>query len=802
MRKLGKVFPLVFALLVLTALVAFVPKFVSASRQPESPLPPPVTPEPYPNSNIYPAKVYLASSEDLQVLYDLNIDIDGVQPVAGVRNPSGSTFEPSIATVFITPDQSAALIQLGLGLVPIPNEGYRSFLAYGPGSGAPNAWPTFQQYVDRMQALQAAHPNIISLVQIGLSVLGKGLYCMEISDNPGVDEYEPEFKYTANHHGDETTGIEMTMRFAELLANSYGTDPDITDMVDKMEIWLCPIYNPDGYMIGQRGNANGYDLNRNYPDRFDGPPANPQPETIAFMDFEIAHRFVMGANYHGGEQVFNYPFDAVANPYNPVNAPDDQLFRNFGLGYAILNPDLWNNSDPNFYHGTTRGWEWYMIYGGMQDWDYYYNGEHHVTIEISWDKNPEFNLMDSFWDHNRDAMLWWLGRVWTGLSGEVLDARDSTPLDASLMLVGRDVPNTILTDPAVGDYHRVISAGSYTLAASSAGYQSQTANVTVYSGTLTTHDFYLCPEATWVVSGTITDSVSGLPLEAMVEFTGSRQVTSSDPDDGQYSLEVCPSTYTMHVWAPWHVAEDRLVTIDQDQVQNFALDPTPNLTPSTKQASTTQVVPEDGVQYLLHVENIGASSIVSVTDTLPISLTWTGELSASQGTPTFDAGQILWQGEVAPGAPVTITYGVTVNPCLPAGTTILNIAEFNAGTNGIITGKVTLNVENASPSTPASPLPVDDATMQPITTTLTWAASTDLNCDAITYDIGFGTVDPPLIIDDGLTSPNYDPGDLAPGTTYYWQVIVRDGQSLILGPVWSFTTASKVKSIFLPLTLR
>ena len=93
------------------------------------------------------------------------------------------------------------------------------------------------------------------------------------------------------HHGDETTGIEMTMRFAELLANSYGTDPLITDMVDKMEIWLCPIYNPDGYVSGNRYNAHGVDLNRNYPDRFTDQSMTPpirEPETLAFMNFEMS----------------------------------------------------------------------------------------------------------------------------------------------------------------------------------------------------------------------------------------------------------------------------------------------------------------------------------------------------------------------------------------------------------------------------------------------------------------------------------------------------------------------------------
>ena len=180
-----------------------------------------------------------------------------------------------------------------MSLVPIPNEGYRSFLAYGPGSGAPNAWPTFEQYVARMQELEAAHPDIVDLVQIGNSVQGRGLYCMEISDNPGVDENEPEFKYTANHHGDETTGIEMTMRLAELLANSYGTDPLITDMVDKMEIWLCPIYNPDGYVTGTRYNAQWVRPQPQLPRPIHRSHRQPirQPETLAFMNFGYAHRF-------------------------------------------------------------------------------------------------------------------------------------------------------------------------------------------------------------------------------------------------------------------------------------------------------------------------------------------------------------------------------------------------------------------------------------------------------------------------------------------------------------------------------
>src|SRR4030042_2702355 len=95
MLKPGKSLLFVFALLVLIALLTFIPKFVSASQQPDTPLPAPVSPEPYPNSELYPAEVYLATSDDLQMLYRLNIDFEGIQPVDGCFYPRDTAYEPT-----------------------------------------------------------------------------------------------------------------------------------------------------------------------------------------------------------------------------------------------------------------------------------------------------------------------------------------------------------------------------------------------------------------------------------------------------------------------------------------------------------------------------------------------------------------------------------------------------------------------------------------------------------------------------------------------------------------------------------
>jgi uncharacterized repeat protein (TIGR01451 family) len=674
-------------------------------------LPPPIPPEPYPFSDRYPVLIALPDTASLQALYSLNLDLDGLQATSG---------SVALATAYVDPTEAATLTRLGFDFVPIPNEGYRSFLDYGPGSGSPDAWPSFDEYVIRMQALETAHPEIVDLVIIGYSVQNRPLYCLEITDNPGVDENEPEFKYTANHHGDETTGVELTMRLAELLANSYGSDPTLTNLVNEMEIWLCPIYNPDGYVAGTRYNAHGQDLNRDFPDRFTDPiddPAGREPETQAFMNFGYAHRFVMGANYHGGAQVLNYPWDAIADEFNPEYAPDDQLFYDFGYGYTQRNTDLWNGGWPN---GITRGWEWYMIYGGMQDWAYFYQGEHHVTLEISNNKSPAYNLMNDYWDRNRDAMLWWMSQSLTGFHGLVLDARNSSPLNATVTVNGMAMPNFARTDPDLGDYHRVILPGYYTLTASADGFISQSAAISVISGTVVMQDFYL------------------LPL--------------------------------------------------------------PDLTPSSKTVSASLALPGDLVFYQVNVVTTGSPANAILTDTLPTGLEWSGYLTATLGTPSYLDGQIFWQGLADPLQPVTITYGVSLTQCLPAGFNLLNLAELSDSESGVITRTAAITVENALPSLPANPFPVNGAVNQSLALTLAWDPSLDLNCDAISYDLYFGLDNPPPLLA-STSDASYDPGPLLPGVTYFWSVTAHDGIGQIASPVWSFTTGLSWQ-LFLPLVIR
>jgi endonuclease/exonuclease/phosphatase family metal-dependent hydrolase len=70
-------------------------------------------------------------------------------------------------------------------------------------------------------------------------------------------------------------------------------------------------------------------------------------------------------------------------------------------------------------------------------------------------------------------------------------------------------------------------------------------------------------------------------------------------------------------------------------------------------------------------------------------------------------------------------------------------------------------------------------------TILSWSAA----AGAQSYDVAFGAMTPPPIVARGQTGTSFNPGALAAGTHYYWQVTAKNTAGSTLGPLWEFTTA-------------
>ncbi|PIX36057.1 MAG: hypothetical protein COZ59_03140, partial [Bacteroidetes bacterium CG_4_8_14_3_um_filter_31_14] len=104
-----------------------------------------------------------------------------------------------------------------------------------------DTYPTYSEYETMMQTFATNYPNICKLDTVAILPSGHKLLIIKITDNPGADENEPEFLYTGTMHGDETTGYVLFLRLINYLTTNYGTDSRVTNIVNNMEIWICPL---------------------------------------------------------------------------------------------------------------------------------------------------------------------------------------------------------------------------------------------------------------------------------------------------------------------------------------------------------------------------------------------------------------------------------------------------------------------------------------------------------------------------------------------------------------------------------
>ncbi len=401
-----------------------------------------------------------------------------------------------------------------------------------------DTYPTYDQYDSIMYKFADDYPGLCSVELIGYSEDGRKLLTAKISDNVAVAEDEPEVFYTSTMHGDETTGYVLMLRLIDHLLSNYGTDPNLTGMVDSMEIWINPLANPDGtYRVGDhtvngatRYNLNWVDLNRNFPDPAAGdhPDGNAwQAETLAMMDFASQHHFVISANFHGGIELINYPWDSFSRRH-----VDDswffQICRQYADAAQAYSPYGYFDDQDN---GVTNGWDWYPVYGGRQDYMNYWHGCRENTIELSATKLLPPGELPDLWDYNRVAMLTYLRQALYGIRGVVTDSETGLPVDAVVTIVGHDSEadsSMVRTDPAVGDYHRMIDAGTWDLTFNAVGYIQQTVTgVSVADGSTEVINVALEPVPSGVVlhfdsydAGAISAGDVGEEISAAVENTG------------------------------------------------------------------------------------------------------------------------------------------------------------------------------------------------------------------------------------------------------------------------------------------
>lgn len=268
-----------------------------------------------------------------------------------------------------------------------------------------------------LDSMSAKFPNLITprlVADTAHTFEGRPLYYLKISDNPNMNENEPQVLFTSLHHAREAESLSQLIYFMWVLLENYNTNPEIQYLVNNMEIYFIPCVNPDGYNYNattnptgggmwrknRRNNGDGtfgIDLNRNYgfmwgfdnvgsspntnQDTYRGTGPFSEKETQIVKRFCEAHQFKIALNNHTYSNVLIYPWGY-----------DNSLYTDDSLAFWAMADRLTKCN--GFLHGTANETVGYTANGVSDDWMY---GEQGTKPKI-FAMTPEAgDANDGFW---------------------------------------------------------------------------------------------------------------------------------------------------------------------------------------------------------------------------------------------------------------------------------------------------------------------------------------------------------------------------------------------------------------------
>ncbi|XP_054149648.1 carboxypeptidase A2-like [Melozone crissalis] len=195
------------------------------------------------------------------------------------------------------------------------------------------AYHTLDDINAELDQLASEH-SFVEKIQIGESYEKRPLYVLKFSTG---GSNRPAIWLDAGIHSREWVTQASALWIANKIASDYGTDESITSLLDKMDLFLLPVANPDGFVYTHTSNRMwrktrskipgsicvGVDPNRNWDagfggpgasnnpcsDSYHGPSANSEVEVKAVVDF-IKNRgnFKAFLTLHSYSQLLMYPY--------------------------------------------------------------------------------------------------------------------------------------------------------------------------------------------------------------------------------------------------------------------------------------------------------------------------------------------------------------------------------------------------------------------------------------------------------------------------------------------------------------
>jgi carboxypeptidase T len=261
---------------------------------------------------------------------------------------------------------------------------------------------TYAQMVTAIENLYNTYSpsGLVDTFHLGLSIEGRQIYAVKISDNAGTDEAnEPEVFFQGIQHAREAIGGSSMIFMMQYLCERYSVDTRIQNLVNNREIYIVVCMNPDGWQHnftlnsagggGWRKNRRdivsspefGVDLNRNWStdwgncvtipsscasddpvdDTYYGTGPFSEPETQAIRNFIRSKHIVVGNDQHSVGPYYSLPFGRPT--------------LHTGADTLTIMQQQWYTAIPALmgkYNGMRAGNSFqalgYEVAGGVKDW--------------------------------------------------------------------------------------------------------------------------------------------------------------------------------------------------------------------------------------------------------------------------------------------------------------------------------------------------------------------------------------------------------------------------------------------------
>ncbi len=384
--------------------------------------------------------------------------------------------------------------------------------AAAPGAAAAAAVPASYRnlagVLARMQEIAEDNPTFVQMVDLTAAYNtpptseGRHMFALKISDNVTVDEDEPAMLIVGTHHAREINVPVIGLLAAERLTAGYNNgDEQIAAAVDNNEIWIAPVWNPDGYNYVFTTNnmwrknrrvvsgGVGIDQNRNYPqgwstscagstspssDTYKGPSPASEPETQTMLTWSRAERFAKVIDYHSSGREVLFAYRCLGHPFTSWMEQEATIL-----------------SEESGYGGRTRA---PSAEGEHYEWQFAQMGAYAFLIETGTEFQPPYqSALD-------EAAMVWPGilRVLErpiSVHGHVTDAATGAPLAARIELlnVAFSQGETNASGGRFGAYHMFLPPGTYDVRFSAAGYAPVVSRVSVTATSSTDNDIQLAP---------------------------------------------------------------------------------------------------------------------------------------------------------------------------------------------------------------------------------------------------------------------------------------------------------------------